>query len=128
MELVWVVVGLVLVEYMAIALATGRARGRYEVPAPATTGHPLFERHYRVQQNTVEQLVVFLPALFLFAVTVSAPIAALLGLVFAVGRALYARAYVADPARRGTGFVIGGVATAILVVGGLLGALARALF
>jgi len=123
MDYVAVVAALALIEYMFIGMRTGQARVKYNVKAPATTGDPNFERHYRVQQNTLEQLIVFLPALFLFANYVSPGWAALLGLVFIVGRAMYASAYVADPEKRGPGFVTGYVATAILVLGGLIGAL-----
>jgi glutathione S-transferase len=123
MELVAIVAALALFEYAYFGAQVSRARGRYGVKAPATTGHELFDRHYRVQQNTAEQLVMFLPALYLFAVYVSAPIAALLGLAFLVGRALYARGYVADPERRGTGFIVGFAASAVLLLGGLAGAL-----
>jgi uncharacterized membrane protein YecN with MAPEG domain len=123
MELVAIVAALALLEYAYFGAQVSRARGRYGVKAPATTGHELFDRHYRVQQNTAEQLVMFLPALYLFAVYVSAPIAALLGLAFVVGRALYARGYVADPERRGTGFIVGFAASAVLLLGGLAGAL-----
>jgi glutathione S-transferase len=114
------VAALALLEYLIICLITGRARAAYKVDAPATTGHPIFERWYRVQQNTVEQLVVFLPALFLFAGQASTRLAGWLGLLFIVGRAIYARSYVADPASRGTGFVIGFVANVVLVLGALL--------
>ena len=71
MDFVAFVALLALIEYVIISILTGRARGQYGVKAPATTGHPIFERWYRVQQNTVEQLVIFLPALFLFASYVS---------------------------------------------------------
>lgn len=127
MELVAIVAALALLEYAVFGLQVGQARGRYGVKAPATTGHELFDRHYRVQQNTTEQLLLFLPALYLFAAYVSAPVAALLGLAFIVGRALYARGYVADPEKRGTGFLIGFVATVVLLLGGLGGALVAAL-
>ena len=127
MALVAIVAALALIEYVVFGLQVGQARGRYGVKVPATTGHELFERTYRVQQNTAEQLLVFLPSLYLFAAYVSAPLAALLGLVFVVGRALYARGYVADPEKRGTGFLIGFVATLLLLVGGLGGALFAAL-
>ena len=127
MHLVAVVAALALIEYAYFGLEVGRARARYGVKAPATTGHEVFERQYRVQQNTGEQLLLFLPALYLFAGYVSAPVAALLGLVFIVGRGLYARGYVADPAQRSTGFTIGFVATAVLLVGGLAGAVWAAL-
>jgi uncharacterized MAPEG superfamily protein len=122
MELVAIVAALALLEYMVFVLRAGRSRGRHGVPAPATTGHPDFERHLRVQENTVEQLVVFLPALFLFARFVSEPVAAGLGLVFITGRALYARAYVSDPARRGPGFLLTLLPNLLLAVGALVGA------
>jgi uncharacterized MAPEG superfamily protein len=127
MELVAIVAALALLEYAYFGAQVSRARGRYGVKAPATTGHELFDRHYRVQQNTAEQLVMFLPALYLFAVYVSAPIAALLGLGFVLGRALYGRGYVADPERRGTGFIVGFAASAVLLLGGLAGAVVAAL-
>lgn len=123
MALVAIVVALALIEFVAFGLQVGQARGRYGVKAPATTGHDLFDRYYRVHQNTGEQLLVFLPSLYLFAAYVSAPLAALLGLGFVVGRALYARGYVADPEKRGPGFLIGFVATLLLLLGGLGGAL-----
>jgi glutathione S-transferase len=123
MELVAIVAGLALAEYFAFAILCGQARGRYGVAAPATTGHPVFERYFRVQANTVEQMVLFLPGLWLFAVYVSAPGAAGLGLVFVLGRALYARGYVRDPARRGPGFGLTLLANGALVAGGLVGAL-----
>ena len=127
MEAVAIVAALVLVEYMVIVWLTGQARGRYGVPAPAMTGHPVFERWSRVQGNTVEQLVIFFPALWLFASYVHAGAAAGLGLVFLVGRALFARGYVADPARRGPGFILSYIPNAVLVLGGLAGAIAAAL-
>lgn len=123
MAFVAFVASLALIEYLIITLLTGQARGRYKVEAPATTGDPIFERYYRVQQNTVEQLVVFLPALFMFSYFASARWGGVLGLVFVVGRFLYARGYIADPASRGVGFVMGFVATAILVLGSFFGAL-----
>ncbi|MCK6557080.1 MAPEG family protein [Candidatus Binatia bacterium] len=123
MSSVAVVALLALIEYMVFSLLTGRARLTYNVPAPATTGDPTFERYYRVQQNTVEQLVVFVPALFLFAQYASASLATLLGLVFIVGRALYARGYIAAADKRGPGFAISFIANAVLVLGALFGAL-----
>ncbi|MDX2166160.1 MAG: MAPEG family protein [Deltaproteobacteria bacterium] len=114
---------LALLEYMVISLLCGQARGRYDVQAPATTGHPIFERWYRVQMNTLEQLIVFIPALFLFARFVGPRGAGWLGLVFVVGRALYARSYVADPASRSLGFGLTFIPNVILVLGALLGAI-----
>jgi uncharacterized membrane protein YecN with MAPEG domain len=117
------VAALALIEYMVIATLTGRARATYDVKAPATTGHPMFERWYRVQMNTLEQLIIFLPALFMFARLVSARWAGWIGLVFIVGRAIYARSYVADPASRTVGFVLTFVPNVLLVLGSLLGAI-----
>ena len=98
-------------------------RVRYGVQAPATTGDPTFERTYRVQQNTIEQLVIFFPALWLCATYVGDFFAALVGLVFIGGRYLYARQYIADPATRTAGIAIGLAASAVLLLTGLVGAL-----
>jgi len=125
MELVAVVTALALIEYIVFAMQVGQARGRYGVEAPAITGHPVFERHFRVHQNTMEQLVVFLPALWIFAAYASAGLAALLGLVFIAARGVYARGYVADPKQRSTGALLTAVTTSVLVLGGLIGALLR---
>ncbi len=114
---------LALLEYLIIGVLTGQARGRYDVKAPAITGHPIFERWYRVQMNTIEQLIVFLPALFLFARFVSPRWAGILGLIFIAGRAIYARAYVADPAGRSLGFGLTFIPNVLLVLGALLGAI-----
>jgi len=122
MTLVGIVALLALVEYSVFVVMAGQARGRYGVAAPATTGHPKFERHFRVQQNTVEQLVIFLPALFLFARFVSENWAAALGVVFIIGRALYARGYVTDPAKRGPGFLLTILSNGSLMLGGIVGA------
>jgi uncharacterized membrane protein YecN with MAPEG domain len=127
MELVAFVAGLALIEYFGFTMQCGRARGRLGVPAPATTGNPVFERYLRVQYNTIEQLVIFLPALFGFAWFVSEAWAAGLGVVFVVGRALYARGYVADPAKRGPGFGLTLLANGSLLLGATLGALRAAL-
>jgi len=125
MDLVAFVAGLALVEYYVFTLQCGRARGRLGVPAPATTGNAEFERYLRVQYNTIEQLVIFLPAVFGFAHFVSPGWAAALGVVFIVGRALFARGYVQDPARRGPGFGLTLLANSVLLLGSLLGALVR---
>ncbi len=120
MNFVALIALLALVEYLAISTMTGRARGQYGVKAPATTGHPIFERWLRVQQNTLEQLVVFLPALFLFSSYVSPRWGGLLGLVFIVGRAIYARSYVADPESRSLGFALSFIPNVLLLLGALL--------
>ena len=123
MEFVYVVVILALIEYLYFGIMTGKARAQYEVEAPATTGNPVFERTLRVQQNTLEQLIVFLPSIFIFAEKISPLIAALVGIAFIVGRALYSVSYVADPSKRTVGFLIGFAANAILLLGALIGAI-----
>jgi glutathione S-transferase len=118
---------LALIEFLAFGLMVGRARGKYGIKAPATSGHPVFDRTFRVHQNTQEQLLIFLPALWVFGELLSPLVAAAIGVVFLVGRALYAQGYIADPEKRGVGFLIGAVANLVLILGGLYGAVARLL-
>ncbi|MCK6370417.1 MAG: MAPEG family protein [Gammaproteobacteria bacterium] len=127
MALVHVVIALAVIELFVFALLVGRARVKYGILAPAVSGHPVFERYYRVHYNTLEQLVCFIPGMLLFATYVSAPVAAGLGLVFIVGRILYLRGYVADPKKRGAGFGISALPVIVLLLGGLGGALWAAL-
>ena len=125
--LVDVVIALALLEYFVFGTLVGQARGKYNVPAPATSGHPVFDRTFRVHQNTLEQLIIFVPSMMMFSSFVSAPIAAILGLAFVIGRALYFRGYVAEASKRGTGFAIGAVAQILLLLGALIGAGIKAL-
>ena len=122
MNLVAVVLALALIEFFVFGLLVGRARGTYGVPAPAIAGHPVFDRYMRVHQNTMEQLVVFVPAMWLFATYVSATVAAVLGLVFVIGRVLYMRGYVQDPSKRSVGFVVSAIPLLILLLGSVIGA------
>jgi uncharacterized MAPEG superfamily protein len=120
---VGLVLGLALIEYVVIVMLTGRARVRSGIRAPATTGDPIFERWFRVQQNTLEQLIVFVPALLLFGQFASGGwLAFLLGLTFIIGRFLYMQAYVSNPDSRSLGFGIGILATFALLLGGVSGA------
>jgi uncharacterized MAPEG superfamily protein len=123
MATVHAVIGLALVEFFVFGALVGRARVKYQVAAPAITGHPVFERYYRVHYNTMEQLVCLVPGMLLFATYVSAPVAAGLGLLFVAARILYLRGYVADPAKRGPGFGLSVLPVMILLGGGLIGAL-----
>ena len=118
-----IVIIIAVFEYMTFAFLVGRARARYGVKAPATTGHEVFERYFRVQQNTLETLVAFIPGISLFALFVDPNWAAWVGLVYVVGRVVYFRGYVADPAKRGPGFGLSLLSIATLLVGGLVGAL-----
>jgi uncharacterized membrane protein YecN with MAPEG domain len=127
MSLVSLAVVLALLEYAILGLLVGQARGKYKVPAPATTGDPIFERYFRVHQNTMEQLVVFVPAMFIFAAYVNGLVAAALGVIFVVARAIYAMGYIRDPEKREGGAVATFLVNTILVLGSLIGVVARAL-
>ncbi|HXW10655.1 MAG TPA: MAPEG family protein [Steroidobacteraceae bacterium] len=124
MEPVAIVSVLALLQYVAFGTAVARARGRYGVRAPAVTGHEVFERYFRVQQNTLELLILLLPSLWLFARYVDAAWATVLGGVYLVGRTLYFIGYVRDPARRELGFALSLGPTLVLLVGALIGACA----
>ena len=113
---------LALLEYVGFVMLAGDARRRSGIAAPATTGDERLERALRVQHNTLEQLIVFLPSLWLYALYHGGRSAAAIGLVFVVGRAWYALGYLHDPARRGPGFLLGFLATVVLLIGALLGA------
>jgi glutathione S-transferase len=119
--LVDLVIGLILLEYLFFIMAVGRARGKLGVPAPATTGHPEFERYYRVQMNTLENLVIVIPCMWIFARYVSEPIAATLGMVFLVGRAVYFMSYIRDPKKRGWGYLISSLPMLALLIGAIVG-------
>jgi glutathione S-transferase len=104
-------------------IAVGRMRSRHGVKAPAVTGAPEFERAYRVQMNTLEQFVLFLPLLWIATAlpVVIAYLAPALGLIWVAGRVIYMRGYMADPAKRGVGFNIGAAAVLGLLVLSIIG-------
>lgn len=121
----WValVIVLALIEYVVFAIMVGRARDRYGVVAPATTGNEVFERYFRVQQNTTEQLLLFLPSIWLFATFISPYWAAGIGAIFLVGRALFAAGYIRDPKKRATGFALSMLPNLALLLGAVFGAI-----
>ena len=99
----------------------GHARGKYGIKAPATSGHPAFERAYRVQMNTLEQTVMFLPTLWLAAHYGFGGWAGIAGLVWLVGRVWYALAYLKDPSKRGPGLALGMLGWIALLVMACIG-------
>lgn len=107
----------VLVLLFILAGAVGRARGKYHIKAPATTGDPAFERTFRAHVNTVENAVIFLPALWLFAAFVDGTWAAALGAVWIAARVWYFVAYQEDAAKRGTPFGLSMLVFGILALG-----------
>ena len=112
---------LALLLYVWMGIRVGQGRGKFGISAPATTGHPEFERHFRVASNTLENLPIFLVGLWLFALFVDEKIACGLGLVWIVGRILYMLGYVQDPAKRSLGFGIQAIAGLVLLLGSLGG-------
>lgn len=107
--------------YFYTGLLVGMARGKYNVPAPATAGDPAFERTLRAQLNTAEWMPLFLPALWLFAVYVDPVIAGALGVIWILGRMMYVSGYIAEASKRSTGFLIQFVAWLALMLGTLGG-------
>jgi glutathione S-transferase len=111
---------LALLVYVWTLARAGGARGKFGVEAPATTGHPEFERHFRVQANTLEGIVIFLPALWVFAIFSGYDlVAAGLGLLWVIGRILYALGYAKEAKSRSAGFGIQALATLALLLGAL---------
>jgi glutathione S-transferase len=94
------------IEVLVFAIIVGRARDRYGVPAPATSGHPTWERLNRVHQNSVEHLVVFVPLYLLYAATVDQRQAAVIGAIFVVARLLYAIGYASEAKKRAVGSLL----------------------
>lgn len=115
------ILSILFVFYTGINVA--QMRGRHKISAPAVTGNPEFERAYRVQVNTIEQFVMFLPLLWLATVFFQTPgwLPAVLGLVWIVGRILYLRGYMAAADKRGIGFQITILATAALLILSIIG-------
>ncbi len=103
--------------YLVLGINVGRARYKCGIEAPATTGDPRLERAFRVHYNTLEWLAPFLGAMWLFSLYWDDRVAAALGVVWILGRIVYARAYMADPAKRGAGFGIQMLATVVLWFG-----------
>jgi glutathione S-transferase len=111
----------VVVLLFVVAANVGKARGKYKIVAPATTGDPAFERIFRAQMNTLENAVAFLPALWLFAAFVSEIWSAALGAVWLAARVWYAVAYQKDPARRGAPYGLSMLVFAVLTLGAAWG-------
>ncbi len=111
----------------ATAAIVGRARVKYRIAAPATAGHGMFERAFRVQMNTLENAVIFLPALWLCAIFFGPLTATAFGALWLAGRTWYAVAYLRAPKTRGSGFVLAYAAWAGLMIAASWGVL-RSLF
>jgi uncharacterized MAPEG superfamily protein len=122
MEAVVIVTVLALLQYFWFGFEVGKMRVKHQCHAPATTGAPEFERMFRIQQNTLEQLVMFIPALWMFAERVNPTWAAGMGFVYVVGRIIYRAAYLKDPKGRSAGFGLSILPTTIMLMWLLLDA------
>jgi len=127
MEVLAIVTILALGQFVFFSIHVGTLRGKHGVKAPAISGNADFERMFRVQQNTMEQLVVFLPALWIFGHLVNPTWAAGFGLVYLVGRFVYRAEYRKDPGSRSPGFTLSFLPSAIMLVWSLVVAV-RVLF
>lgn len=107
--------------YFYTGSQVSRARGKFGVAAPATAGHPTFERVFRVHANTLEWMPIFLPSLWLFAYYNSDVVAAVLGLVWIAARILYMVSYTKAAASRGPGFAVQAIVCGVLLVGAVIG-------
>lgn len=121
MALVNLIVALALLQFFAFAIAVGSAREKFKVAAPATTGNEMFERYFRVQMNTLELLIMLVPAIWMFGFYVNAYAAAGLGAIYIIGRSVYFFSYVKDPKKRSLGYGLSAGPVVVLVVGALIG-------
>jgi len=123
MNLVIIVAVLAVLQFIVFSILVGKARETYGVNAPAVQGHEMFDRAFRVQMNTLEQLVCFLPALMMASMFYPNTYVALVGVVYLVGRVIYRQSYVADPSKRGLGFMLTFAPTVVLLIAALFGAI-----
>src|SRR5450631_789597 len=125
MALVELITVLALLQFLYFGILVGRARELLGVKAPAITGNEVFERYLRVQMNTLELLILFLPALWLAVAHVAAGWLALLGAVYLIGRFVYLRAYIAEPSKRSLGFGLSALPILVLLAIDLIGSATR---
>jgi glutathione S-transferase len=116
MEAVAIVSVLALMQFFWFGFEVGKMRVKHACKAPSITGAPEFERMFRVQQNTMEQLVMFIPTIWMFGYLVNPLWGAGMGVVYLVGRAIYRVAYVKDPKSRSLGFMLSFLPTTIMMI------------
>jgi len=123
MEMVAIITALALAQFVFFGIQVGRMRGKHGVSAPEIVGDPEFMRAFRIHQNTMEQLVVFVPSLWIFSYYWDPKWGAGIGLIYIATRFVYYLDYLKDPKARGRGFGIGFVTISVLLVGGAAGAI-----
>jgi glutathione S-transferase len=120
-----IVTALALLQFVWFGIQVANARGKFGVDAPAVTGNETFERYFRVQQNTLELLIAFIPGMYLCSHYFNPLWAAGLGVVYLIGRLVYSASYVKDPKSRSAGFALSVLPTLLLIAAGLVGAILR---
>ena len=125
MEYTVLIILLALVQFTVFTGRVGLNRDKLGVKAPDTSGDERWERMYRVQQNTMEQLVIFIPSMIAFSFFTSARWGLLPGVLFLVGRQLYSHEYIVDPASRTPGMALSLLCNAALLLGALIGLLIK---
>ncbi|MCH7829708.1 MAG: MAPEG family protein [Proteobacteria bacterium] len=120
MEAVAIVTIVSLMQFLFFGMRAGGVRGRTGLKAPAMTGNEEFERVNRVHQNTLEQLVVFVPALWIYAHYVNPLWGAGIGSIYIIGRFIYSAAYTKEPSTRALGFTISYLPSAVMLVWSLI--------
>ena len=118
---------LALFQYLWFTVKVGISRDKHGVSAPATTGNEIWDRLFRIQQNTMEQLIIFIPCMIIFAMYVSSKWVLILGAVYLIGRQIYSMSYFKDPKTRTVGMTLTLLANALLMLGSLYGVV-RSLF
>ncbi|MBU6404219.1 MAG: MAPEG family protein [Pseudomonadota bacterium] len=116
MLLLALIAALTVLLLLVSSILVGRARGLYGIKAPATTGHPDFERAFRAQMNTQEAALMFLPTLALAAWLGQPLLASVFGAIWLLARAWYLAAYLRDADKRGPAFALGALMQVALLV------------
>ena len=116
METVMIIIVLALIQFYWFGVEVGQMRGKHKCKAPATSGAAEFECMFRVQQNTMEQLVMFVPAIWLFGTLVNPMWAAGMGVIYLLGRFIYRASYVKNPKSRSLGFSISVLPTSVMLI------------
>jgi uncharacterized membrane protein YecN with MAPEG domain len=123
MEATVIVTFLALAQYSLFGIQVGALRGKLNVPAPQETGPEQFERMNRVHLNTAEQLIIFIPALWMHAYYANPLYGAIIGMFYIVGRFIYRSAYLKDPKTRDIGFAMTFISSAVLAIWALVAAI-----